>query len=210
MNTSSAGRALSLDPARTGFDFDGVIADTVEAFLRLACEDYGHCGFSAVDLNSFYVGHCLPVADSVVEAIFEQMTHHPLAAGLKPMPGATRVLGELAREHRITIVTARPDPRPVERWLAHFCDHRTCASIQVLATNDHDDKERFIRQAGLHSFIDDRAETCLALQRRGIDARVFAQPWNQGRHHLPTFHSWKEIGRQFRHGSAAMPFEEHP
>lgn len=209
MNSSPAGKALSLDPARTGFDFDGVIADTVEAVLRLACEDYGYCDFSAMDLSSFYVEECLPMADSIVEAIFEQITLHPLAAGLKPMPGATRVLQELGRHHRITIITARPDPGPVERWLAHFCDRRTCAGIQVLATNDHDNKERFIRQAGLHSFIDDRTETCLALQRQGIDARVFAQPWNQGRHHLPTFHSWEEIGRQFRYGAVISP-EENP
>ncbi len=193
--TIPAGEALSLDPARTGFDFDGVIADTVEAILRLACEDYGHCGFCAADLSSFCVEECLGVDSDILNAIFDHLTFHPLAAGLKPMPGATQVLRELSQRHRVTIITARPDPRPVERWLAHFCGDEICAGIQVLATNDHDGKERFIRQAGLHSFIDDRAETCLALQRQGIDARVFSQPWNQGRHHLPILHSWEEISR---------------
>ena len=35
-----------------GFDFDGVIADTAEAFIRLACSEYGYCGFSRDQIMS--------------------------------------------------------------------------------------------------------------------------------------------------------------
>jgi hypothetical protein len=31
------------------------------------------------------------------------------------------------------------------------------------------------------------------LSRAGLDAIVFAQPWNRDRHSLPTVHSWAEI-----------------
>ncbi|MDO5675012.1 MAG: hypothetical protein Q4G66_08870 [bacterium] len=184
-----------LEPATTGFDFDGVIADTVEAFLRIACEDYGHCGISAEDITSFCVEDCLPMERNTLVAIFDHITFEPLACGLKPMAGAAQVLRDLSLCGRVTIVTARPDPQPVEDWLAHTCGAAACAKIQVLAVGDHDDKERFIRKAGLSAFIDDRAETCLALKRRGIDARVFAQPWNRSPHGLPTLRGWDDISR---------------
>lgn len=184
-----------LEPGITGFDFDGVIADTVEAFLRIACEDYGHCGISADDITSFCVEECLPVDRPTLAAIFDHLTSDPMACGLKPMDGAVQVLKNLSRRDRVTIVTARPDARPVEDWLNHTCGADSCANIQVLAVGDHDDKERFIRRAGLSAFIDDRAETCLALKRQGIDARVFAQPWNRSPHGLPILNNWDEISR---------------
>ena len=186
-----------LDPTRTGFDFDGVIADTAEAFLRIACEEYGLCDISPDDITSFCVEECLPIQTSTLIAIFDHLTFEPLAAGLKPMAGAIQVLQSLGQRGRVTIVTARPDPQPVEQWLEHACGHAICTNIQVLAVGDHDGKERFIRRAGLHSFIDDRAETCLTLAQQGIDARVFAQPWNRGAHGLPTLSGWKEISHLF-------------
>lgn len=193
--TMTAPLATRLEPATTGFDFDGVIADTVEAFLRIACEDYGHCGISAEDITSFCVEECLPVERQTLAAIFDYLTFEPLACGLKPMNGAVQVLRDLSLCGRVTIVTARPDPQPVEDWLAHCCGVKACANIQVLAVGDHDGKERFIRKAGLSAFIDDRAETCLALKRQGIDARVFAQPWNRSPHGLPTLRNWDDISR---------------
>ena len=184
-----------LDPAATGFDFDGVIADTVEAFLRIACEEYDYCDISAEDITSFCVEECLPIQVSTLNAIFDHITFEPLAAGLKPMAGAVQVLKNLSSLNRVSIITARPDPRPVEAWLEHVCGSRICSNLQVLAVGDHDDKERFIRRAGLRSFIDDRAETCLALTEQGIDARVFAQPWNRSPHGLPVLSGWEEISR---------------
>ncbi len=58
---------------------------------------------------------------------------------------------------------------------------------------DHDDKARHIKDLGLSTFVDDRAETCLQLRQAGIRSIVFAQPWNQGRHDLPTVRSWDDI-----------------
>ena len=36
-----------------GFDLDGVIAETGETFLRLACEEFGHCSFSLEDIKDW-------------------------------------------------------------------------------------------------------------------------------------------------------------
>ena len=75
-----------------------------------------------------------------------------------------------------------------------------------------DGKEPFIREAGLSTFIDDRAETCMALTRAGIDARVFAQPWNRMLHaRLPVLHDWQEIGSLLSAGQepAFNPLKSH-
>ena len=184
-----------LDPARTGFDFDGVIADTMAAFLRIACEDYGHCGHRLEDITRFDLKP-LPIPQEILDEIFNALTERPLAVGVRPMPGAAETLAALSEIHPVTIVTARWDAGPVEEWLAHFCG--PAARIRVLVTGgDHDDKLRHIRAAGLAAFIDDRAETCLDLARAGIDARVYEQPWNRGQHPLPVLRGWEDIGRLF-------------
>ena len=186
----------ALDPARTGFDFDGVIADTMAAFLRIACEDYGHCGHRLEDITRFDLKP-LPIDQEILEEIFVALTDRPLAMGVLPMPGAAETLARLSEIHPVTIVTARPDPGPVEEWLAHFCGP-AAARIRVLHSGgDHDAKMGPIRAAGLAAFIDDRAETCLDLARAGIDAHVYEQPWNRGRHHLPVLRGWDDVARLF-------------
>lgn len=184
-----------LNPASTGFDFDGVIADTMAAFVRIACADYGLCKVRPEDFSAFDTA---PLPQEIIDEIFAFLTAQPLRGGVQPMPGATELIRQLCTHSPLTIVTARPDAGPVEEWLAHFFAPKTCACIQVLATGDHDGKEPFIRQAGLNAFIDDRAETCLALAEGGIDAHVFAQPWNQGKcAGLPVVQDWAELGRLF-------------
>ena len=183
-----------LDPAVTGFDFDGVIADTVAAFARLVTRDYG-VGITPEDFTDF---DAAPVDQKILDAVFTYLTDEPVAGGIQPMPGATATLTALARTTPLTIVTARPDAAPVEDWLTRFFDAATCRRIRVIATGDHDDKTRHVHGAGLSAFIDDRAETCLTLTEAGIDARVFAQPWNQKRAgSLPIVRDWRELARLF-------------
>lgn len=185
--------AARIHPADIGFDFDGVIADTVEAFLRIACEEYGYCGIRAEDITHFLVEECLAMDAAVADAIFLQILHDSVGCGLQPMPGAIEVLSDLAREAEVTIVTARPEQEPVHRWLDVMFPAAVRPRIHVLATGDHDDKARHIRAAGLSTFVDDRAETCLQLHQAGIAPIVFHQPWNRDRHTLPVVRNWAEI-----------------
>jgi hypothetical protein len=81
----------------------------------------------------------------------------------------------------------------VHHWLHTVFPIPVWRQIRVVAMGDHDDKARHIKDLGLSTFVDDRAETCLQLDRAGIRSIVFAQPWNQDRHRLPTVRSWNEI-----------------
>ena len=182
-----------IDPGLLGFDFDGVIADTAETFLRLACEEYDLCGFQKQDITNFAVEQCLDVDLETVNAIFTQVLVDSIGTGLKPMPDAVEVLGELSESAEVTVVTARPYAAPVHDWLGHFFPASTLPRIRVVAMGAHDEKSRHIHDRELGYFIDDRAETCVQLKEAGINSIVFAQPWNKNRHQLPVVHSWQEI-----------------
>lgn len=184
---------LNIHPATIGFDFDGVIADTVEAFLRIACEQYAYCGIRPEDITDFSVEECLPMGARIAESIFMQILCDSVGNGLRPMPGAVDVLCELSRQAPVTIITARPEAQPVHHWLDEVFPAQARARLKVIAMGDHDDKARYIKRAGLTTFIDDRAETCMRLRQEGLNPIVFAQPWNRNRHTLPAVHSWEEI-----------------
>lgn len=182
-----------IHPAEIGFDFDGVIADTVEAFIRIACEQYAHCGIRPEDITHFSVEQCLDMEAGIAESIFLQILNDSVGSGLLPMPGAVEVLGEMSNHGQVTIVTARPEAEPVHHWLHTVFPDPVWSSIRVVAMGDHDDKARHINNLGLTAFVDDRAETCLQLRSAGIHAIVFAQPWNRDRHSLPTVRTWADI-----------------
>ncbi len=116
-----------------------------------------------------------------------------IGTGLKPMPGAVEVLGELTEHAEVKVVTARSRPEPVHAWLETVLPPSTCTRIHIIAMGTHDDKTRHIRQQGLTHFIDDRLETCTQLDSAGIRSIVFNHPWNANRHNLPTVSSWQDI-----------------
>ncbi len=182
-----------IHPSRLGFDFDGVVADTAEAFIRICCEDYGYCSFRLEDITDFEVERCLDVDQEVIRTVFRKILLDSVGVGLKPMPGAVQVLMELTGQGMVTLVTARPDPAPVSRWLGAVLPSGVCGNIHVVAMGAHDDKPRYIKEHGLECFIDDRAETCHQLNEAGITPIVFSQPWNHGRHSFSIVNCWQEI-----------------
>lgn len=188
-------RALltKIHPTHLGFDFDGVVADIAEAFIRITCEDYGCCSIRFEDITHFDVEQCLDIDPKIVEAVFTRILLDSVDTGLQPMPGAVEVLGELTEKAVVTVVTARPDPIPVHDWLVSVMPPAVCNKVKVVAMGAHDDKPRHVREHGLRYFIDDRAETCHQLDKAGILPIVFSQPWNMGRHSFSTVSSWQEI-----------------
>ena len=182
-----------INPGLLGFDFDGVIADTAETFLRLACEEYNLCDIRLEDITHFDVEQCLNVNPEIINTIFMRVLKDSIGTGLQPMPGAVDVLCELADMAVVTVVTARPYSGPVHDWLKTMLPKSTLPKIRVVAMGAHDDKSRHVHKQGLQYFIDDRAETCVQLTETGINSIVFSQPWNQDRHQLPTVNSWQEI-----------------
>ncbi len=184
---------MSIPTHKIGFDFDGVIADTAEAFIRLACKNYNYCTFSQEDITNFELENCIGIPRDNIEAIFNDILLDSLTTGLQPMEGAVETLCQITEESQVTIITARPIHQPVFDWLDHFFPAPAVEKICIVATGDHNDKVRHIQQHGIEYFVDDRAETCMQLASEGITPFVFSQPWNQGRHNLQTVANWKEV-----------------
>lgn len=180
-------------PARLGFDFDGVVADTAEAFIRLCCEEYGYCSIRLEDITEFEVERCLDLDPRIVDAVFTRILCNSVAVGLQPMAGAVEILAELTQQAPVTLITARPYPQPVRDWLDAVLPAPVRRRIAVIAMGAHDDKPRHIRRQGLDAFVDDRAETCFQLDEAGITPIIFSQPWNRGRHPFAMVSTWAEI-----------------
>lgn len=183
---------LKIPPHELGFDLDGVIADTAAAFLKIACEQYNYCSFTLEDITNFELEDCIGMPAATVDKIFLDILKDSLATGLEPMPGAVQVLNELASKAPITVITARPLKQPVVDWFDSILPLSTRKVIKLVATGDHDDKLRYIKEHKLKYFIDDRAETCQELAKQ-ITPLVYNHPWNRNRHNLATVENWQEI-----------------
>ena len=58
-----------IKPAHIGFDFDGVVADTGGAFIRIAKEEYGLHSISLEDITFYEVVECLDVDRKIIDDI---------------------------------------------------------------------------------------------------------------------------------------------
>ena len=183
----------AIHPARLGFDIDGVVADTMEAFIRLAREEYGIHTILPDHITEFEVEECLDINPCIITSIFDRLLQEPVAAGLQPMKNAVPVLREFAEHSPLTFITARPEREPVEEWLTEVLGADIFHSSKLIAMGDHDNKAQYILNAGLSHFIDDRAETCLQLKESGITPMVYEQPWNRGKHLFQTVSDWHDI-----------------
>lgn len=184
---------MKIAPTEIGFDLDGVIANTAEAFIRIACEKHEYCSFTLEDITNFQLEECIGMPSDLVQRIFLDILEDSLATGLMPMPGAVEVLGELALHAPITVITARHLEQPVIDWFNRFFPENTRNAIRLTAMGDHDDKLRYIKDHRLKYFVDDRAETCTMLAAASITPLVYSHPWNRNRHSLPTVENWQEI-----------------
>ena len=184
---------MKIDPGLIGFDIDGVVADTMEAFIRLAREDHGVDSISPEDITDFDVEECLDLAPEVMNTIFVRLLHEPVIAGLRPMAHAVSVLKEFAQLAPLHFITARPDKGPIAEWLKLELGPDVFGRVHLVAMGAHDNKTGYIKELGLEYFIDDRVETCVALHREGITPLVYTQPWNRGKHELKTVGDWMDI-----------------
>jgi hypothetical protein len=181
-----------IHPGLIGFDIDCVVADTMEAFIRLAMLDYG-IRVLPEEITSFQVESCLAVAPGIIDEIFSRLLLAPVENGLKPMPHAVAVLTEMSACAPVTFITARPQREPVDRWLESNFPQDVYRNSRLVAMGKHEGKAQYVRELGLQYFVDDRVETCIELAQAGIFPIVFAHPWNRGRHSFASIDSWLDI-----------------
>ena len=182
-----------IKPAHIGFDFDGVVADTGGAFIRIAKEEYGLHSISLEDITFYEVVECLDVDRKIIDDIFIRLHDEPLASGIQPMEDAIPVLHKYAEHAPLTFITARPEKDPIDSWLKHYLHPEVYEDMRLVAMGIHDNKAPYIKGLGLKYFVDDRLQTCQKLAEEGITPLVYNQPWNKNGHSLHTVDSWQDI-----------------
>jgi hypothetical protein len=188
-------RYLQIDADRIGFDIDCVVADTMEAFIRLARDDYG-ITIQPDDITIYEVEKCLAVDPRIICEIFCRLLDAPVENGLQPMADAVDVLTALSERAPLTFITARPVREPIDRWLAQVLPAPVYNSSRLVAMGNHDGKSAYIKKLNLQYFIDDRLATCVELAGSGFSPIVFDQPWNRGKHAFASVASWGGIKKR--------------
>jgi uncharacterized HAD superfamily protein len=182
-----------VSPTEIGFDIDGVVADTMKAFIRIAREEFGINYISKEQITSYWIEECLPVPLDIIKSIINRLLADPFGIELEPLPGAREVLMRLAAHGRLTFVTARPAKEPIEAWLVSLLSEVPREDIRVIATGHHLAKAEVLEELKLRYFIDDHLETCQDLHSRGIRTIVFDQPWNRGHTPFLRISSWEDL-----------------
>jgi uncharacterized HAD superfamily protein len=183
----------TISPRDIGFDIDGVVADTMAAFVRVARDEFGIADVRMEQITSYWLEECLPIPNETVWAIIGRILDDPFGVGLEPIPGAREALLSLAVRGDLTFVTARPSATSIEPWLRCILPEVPCGDLTVIATGKHAAKARVLRELGLRYFLEDHLETCQDLCRMGIGAIVFDQPWNRGDTPFYRVSSWGEF-----------------
>ncbi len=183
-----------LIPEETGFDIDGVVADTMASFIGIAKKDYGIHNIVKEQITSYWLEECLPIPDEIIGKIIEKILNDPFGTGLEPISGAVDALTEISKAAPLTFVTARPLKAPIEKWI-HTTLHKVPSSrIRVIATGEHSAKVSVLQENGIMNFVEDHLATCVQIHEAGMNAIVYDQPWNRkDTHDLPRTGSWKEL-----------------
>ncbi len=184
-----------IDPASLAFDIDGVIADTMTLFLDIARNDYQIDGIAYEDITRYSLVDCLDVAPEILHEIGLKIIDGHYSLPLRTMAGAAEVLPRLADCHApVLFVTARPRLGPIGDWIQEnlfLAPHQ----IEVVTTGDFDNKATVLLEKKITHFVEDRLETCFAIETVGITPIVFKQPWNRMPHAFLEVDNWADLAR---------------
>ncbi len=186
---------MMIDPASLAFDIDGVVADTMGLFLRIARDDYNIRDVDYEDITSYLLGDCLElkIDKKIIDVIITRLLDGDYVQSLQPLDGAPEALNKIANAHTpLLFVTARPYPGPIRDWLTDTLG-LTDSGIHIISTGSFDKKTDVLLQHKITHFVEDRLETCFDISKAGLHPVLFKQPWNRERHPFKEVENWNEL-----------------
>jgi len=184
-----------IKPASLAFDIDGVVADTMGLFLRIAKDNYNIRDVDYEDITSYLLEDCIgsKVDKKIIDVIITRLLDGNYVQALEPIEGAPEVLNRIANAHTpLLFVTARPYPGPIRDWLSEILG-LTNGAIHIISTGSFDKKTDVLLKHKVTHFVEDRLETCFDLSKAGLAPVLFKQPWNQERHPFKEVENWNEL-----------------
>jgi len=183
---------MKIAPTEIAFDVDGVFADTFHLFVAKARNEYGY-RFDYEDITEYDFMQVLDMEAEASDAIIQSLLEHPLECGVMPMAGAVEVLTRLSLLAPLHFITARPEKKPILDWVEHQLPEVDRTRIKLEVTGVHTGKIPVLLEKGFKYFVEDRLETCPLLERNGITAVLFEQPWNRKPHPYHVVRGWEDI-----------------
>jgi uncharacterized protein len=168
-----------IDPCLLAFDIDGVVADTMAVFVRLAHERYGLNHLSQQDMLCYNLHECLGLEKEIIDDLIRLTLDDRHTMQIPPVPGAPEVLMELATVAPLRFITARVCSEPITEWLVTVLPCVPRERITVIASGAPETKLDILNELEIRYFVDDRIETCRRLKQGGIEPFLFDQPWNR-------------------------------
>ncbi len=168
-----------IDPRLLAFDIDGVVADTMAIFVRLAHEKYGLTRLSQQDMICYNLYECLCLEKEIIDDLIRLTLDEEHTMQIPPVPGAPEVLTELARVVPLRFITARIWPESITQWLLTILPGVPHERVTVIASGAPETKLDILNGLDIRYFLEDRIETCRHLKEAGIEPLLFDQPWNR-------------------------------
>ena len=188
----------TIEPSELAFDIDGVVADTMAVFVRLAQEHYGFTWLTKEDLRQYDLRACLDVDPEIVDELICLTLDDEHTRQIPPVDGAAVMLTELALHGPLRFVTARIWPDSIIRWLHQTLPDVDSSRIEVFASGLPEAKCGILRELKVRYFVEDRVETCKLLSQNGIQPLLFDQPWNRVPEAaaFPRIEKWSQLAER--------------
>jgi len=183
---------MKISPGDIAFDVDGVFADTFRVFVKVARNRYG-CKVDYEKITEYDFTSVVDMDERISEEIIGSLILHPLENGIRPIDGAVEVLTRLATTGPLLFVTARPEKKPILKWIHTHLPEVDAALIRLEATTTHQAKLSVLVEQGIRYFVEDRLETGYLLETASITPIIFEQPWNRKPHAFKVVRNWQEI-----------------
>jgi len=191
--TVEASTPMKIDPCRLAFDIDGVVADTMSLFLDIGRQEYGLFDVGYEDITGWDLAEKLNIRAEIVEEIIDRILNGDYRMPLHALDGAADVLSRIGRRcGSLLMVTARPHPGPIDKWMREQLDLEP-GSIDIVCTGSFEAKVDILHERKMTFFIEDRLDTCFILDEAGLVPILYKQPWNREQHPFVEVGSWHEL-----------------
>jgi len=151
-------------------------------FLDIVRDDFDIAGIRYEDLTCYELEKCTGLRAEIIGSVVQRLTDGQYHLPLRAIDGAAAVLQRIAlRNQPILFVTARPHPGPLTSWFLE-CLQLPQTAVEIVAIGSFEAKAQMLVSRGISFFMEDRLETCFALQAAGVTPVLFRQPWNRKRH----------------------------
>lgn len=171
-----------------GIDLDNTILDATSSHLHYYNQVSG-LSFGADDVNDFFIYRLYGWSPAERNEIYHRYGHD-IHWHSSPYPSAIEVLGELAAQHRVSIITARPPlfREVTVRWLEHH-------GVRYHDIAFTENKLEACSNAQVDVLIDDAPHYAREFAEQNKPVILFDQPYNRTVTHERVYRaaSWSEI-----------------